>query len=134
MKKSFTILSLLLIFLFAAMAFAGAFIKQFNARSEGDGVRVEWQTGEETDMDKFFIQRETPQTNFVDIASINPKGSNSFYTYLDEAILKPGDFIFSYRLKITDRNGNTSYSNKITVSPNVSGVKRTWGSIKAMFR
>jgi len=42
--------------------------------------------------------------------------------------------IFIYRLKIVDTNGQASYSNEVSVSHNVSGVKRTWGSIKAMFR
>lgn len=134
MKKTGTIFLALFLFFFAVVSIAGAYIKQFTGRSEGDGVRIEWQTGTEENLESFVLQRETPQTSFIDVATIQPKGSNSFYSHLDEAILKTGDFIFTYRLKIVETGGSVTYSNKITVSPNVSNVKRTWGSIKAMFR
>ena len=38
------------------------------------------------------------------------------------------------QLLIVDNNMQTSSSQIVSVSPNISGVKRTWGSIKAMFR
>ena len=114
--------------------YAGAFLEYFHGRSEGDDVRLEWKTGEEVNLQNFMIERKTPQSSFVEIATIEPKGSNSYYTYLDQSAYKSNDMIFVYRLKIVDTNGQSSYSNEVTVSHSVSGVKRTWGSIKAMFR
>jgi hypothetical protein len=127
--------SVMLILLLAITAiYAGTFLEYFHGRSEGEDVRLEWKTGEEVNLQNFKIERKTPQNSFVEIATIQPKGNNSYYTYLDQSAYKPNDLVFIYRLKIVDNNGQTSYSNEVTVSHNVSGVKRTWGSIKAMFR
>jgi hypothetical protein len=120
--------------LFISAIYAGAYIDYFHARSEGEDVRLEWKTGEELNLNKFVIERKTPQSSFVDIATIDPKGSNSYYSYLDKNAYKSNDLLFNYRLKIVDNNNIISYSSEVTVSHNVSGVKRTWGSIKAMFR
>lgn len=128
-------LSLFFIILLIAIAvFAGTFLEYFHGRSEGEDIRLEWKTREEVNLQHFKIERKTPQNSFVEISTVQPKGSNSYYTYLDQSAYKTTDMIFIYRLKIVDTNGQTSYSNEVTVSHSVSGVKRTWGSIKAMFR
>lgn len=120
--------------IFISAVYAGAYIDYFQARSEGEDVRLEWKTGEEVNLQNFAIERKTPQSSFTEIAIVNPKGSNSFYSYLDKNAYKSADLLFNYRLKIVDNNNVVSYSSEVTVSHNVSGVKRTWGSIKAMFR
>ena len=124
----------IIVLLAVAALYAGTFLEYFHGRSEGDDVRLEWKTREEVSLQHFKIERKTPQNSFVEISTVQPKGSNSYYTYLDQSAYKTTDMIFIYRLKIVDSNGQTSYSNEVTVSHNVSGVKRTWGSIKAMFR
>ena len=124
----------IIVLLAVAALYAGTFLEYFHGRSEGDDVRLEWKTREEVNLQHFKIERKTPQNSFVEISTVQPKGSNSYYTYLDQSAYKTTDMIFIYRLKIVDSNGQTSYSNEVTVSHNVSGVKRTWGSIKAMFR
>ena len=124
----------IIVLLAVAALYAGTFLEYFHGRSEGDDVRLEWKTREEVSLQHFKIERKTPQNSFVEISTVQPKGSNSYYTYLDQSAYKTTDMIFIYRLKIVDTNGQTSYSNEVTVSHNVSGVKRTWGSIKAMFR
>lgn len=125
----------LVVFLLSiSAAFAGAFLDYFHARSDGDDVLLEWKTGEESNLQKFVIERKTPQSGYAEIATISPKGSNSFYSYIDKNAYKLTDLIFNYRLKIVDNNNVVSYSHEVTVSHNVSGVPRTWGSIKALFR
>jgi hypothetical protein len=125
---------ILIILLLTTAVFAGTFLEYFHGRSEGDDIRLEWKTREEVNLQNFKIERKTPQSAFAEIATIQPKGSNSYYSYLDQTTYKITDMIFIYRLKIVDTNGQASYSNEVTVSHSVSGVKRTWGSIKAMFR
>lgn len=132
MKSSTKVILFVLVFI--STLFAGALIQYFNAHSEGDNVRLEWQTGKETNLQKFVIERKTPQTGYIDINSVQPKGDNSYYTYLDESVYKTNSTIYIYRLKIVDNNNQISYTNEVSVSPNISGIKRTWGSIKAMFR
>jgi len=131
MKKGYFVFFILV--LFVVTLFAGAFVQDFRGYNEGEDIRIEWETGEETNLKHFIIERKTTESNYIEIATIQSKGSNSFYSYLDESAYKQNDFVFIYRLKIEENNGLYSYSKPITVSP-VQGFKRTWGSIKAMFR
>lgn len=127
--------TIILTFLIIATVYAGAYVSYFHARSESDNVRLEWQTGDESDLQKFVIERKTPQSSFIEIQEVTPKGDNSYYTYLDENTYKANDLVFVYRLKMVDTDGTVTYLDQsTTVSLSISGVKRTWGSIKAMFR
>ncbi|OGU77038.1 MAG: hypothetical protein A2V93_12255 [Ignavibacteria bacterium RBG_16_34_14] len=131
MKKGYFVF--FLIILFVITIFAGADLINFNGYNQGEDIKIEWQTGKEINLKHFIIERKTTESNYSEIATIQPKGDNSFYSYLDETAYKQNDFVFIYRLKIEENSGTYSYSRAITVSP-VQGVKRTWGSIKAMFR
>ncbi len=115
-------------------AFAGAFLDFFHVRSENDNVVVEWKTSQEENVDKFVIERRSPKGVFIELASVKPTGSNSFYKYTDKGAYKKNDLLFVYRLKIVDIDNTVTYSSDASISLSVSGVKRTWGSIKAMFR
>ena len=127
--------TLIVSFLIIATVYAGAYIEYFHARSESDNVRLEWQTSEETNLQKFVIERKTPQSSFTEIASVSPKGNNSNYVFTDQNAYKTNDMVFVYRLKIVDNNDQVTYSADVTVTHSISSVaKRTWGSIKAMFR
>ena len=128
------LLHILVLIAFISSVFAGAFIQFFTAKSEGDDIRLEWRTAEETNLKHFAIERKTHNSGFIEIGIVNAKGSNSSYVYVDKNVYKTTDLIFTYRLKIVDNNNQVSYSNEISVTHSVSGVKRTWGSIKAMFR
>ena len=123
------------VFLFLiSTVFAGALIDYFHVRNDGDDAIIEWKTSQETNLKNFVIQRRGPQTQYSDVATINPHPDNPYYSYTDKSIYKTNDYIFIYRLKIVDNNNQISYSDEGSVSMSISGVKRTWGSIKAMFR
>jgi len=125
---------LFIIFALTTAVLAGTFLEYFQGRSEGEDIRLEWKTREEVNLKHFKVERKTPQSAFVEIAEIQPKGNNSYYTYLDQSAYKIQNILFTYRIKIVDNDGQISYSNEVSVSHSISGVKRTWGSIKAMFR
>ncbi len=122
--------------LFAGTAIGGAFLDFFNGRSDGDNIVLEWKTRSETNLLRYEIQRKAGTNgDFVSLSTVSPKGSNSQYSYIDRSAYKDAESIYVYRLKIIESgSGPASYSNEITVSHSVSSVKRTWGSIKAMFR
>jgi hypothetical protein len=50
----------------------------------------------------------------------------------DDASVAQGNL--SYRLRIVRDDQSAGYSNTVTVTHSVSGIKRTWGMIKEMFR
>lgn len=129
--------SILITLLFVAWtAVGGAFIDFFNGRSDGDNIVLEWKTRSESNLQRFEIQRKAGTSGeFITLTSVQPKGSNSLYTYTDRSAYKDAGSLYAYRLKILEStSGPVSYSNEITVTHSVSSVKRTWGSIKAMFR
>lgn len=70
---------------------------------------------------------------YMALGFVQPKGPNSSYQFVDKSAYKTSDAFYRYRVAIVDNSGYTSYSQEIAVS-SLSGVKRTWGSIKAMFR
>lgn len=131
MKK---LLLVITFFSLVALLFAGTTLEFFRGRSENSKVILEWKSREEVSLKEFVVERKAVNGDYIPLATINPKGNNSFYTFVDETAFKSQGSIYYYRLKLVDFNGAISYSNEISIFHSVSSVKRTWGSIKAMFR
>ncbi|MEW5799072.1 MAG: hypothetical protein AB1728_08685 [Bacteroidota bacterium] len=127
---------LALIFLVTTALIAGTIREgTMQARSDGSNVIVQWGSSDESNVKEFEVERRSGAgTEFQWIATVPKKGSNSFYEYIDKSAFKTTGTIYQYKIKIVMNNGNSEYSSIITVSHNVSSVKRTWGSLKAMFR
>ncbi len=127
-------LSLILLFCISLPVLAGS-IKDgtLQATSDGDNITIQWQSADESSVTSYDIERRNGISgDFIPIATLSKKGSDySFYQYVDKTAFKTTGSIYQYRIKI---NPSGEYSSVITVSHNVSGVKRTWGSLKAMFR
>jgi len=131
-----TLLVFALLVFFFSLVFAGATIRDGSlvARSDGNDVTIQWGTMDESLMKDFVVEREgNGEAGFVAIGTISPKGSGSFYEFVDQTAFKTVVSIYEYRIRIEAQDG-TTYSKVVTVSHNVSSVKRTWGSLKAMFR
>lgn len=105
------------------------------ARSDGSSVILSWVTDDETNVARFEIERRAGTTDeFGYIASVSPKGP-SLYEFIDHSAYKVSSTLYQYHIKILfSDNTSPVYVGPVTVSHTVSGVKRTWGSIKAMFR
>ncbi|KAB2909800.1 MAG: hypothetical protein LC102_12775 [Ignavibacteriales bacterium] len=123
-----------IVIVLAVSVLAGAFLDFFYAKSEDGQVKVEWKTTTENNIKSFVIERRTHNTAFTEIGRLSPKGNNSYYVFYDEGAYKTTDVVYIYRLKIFDKDNTSSYSREVSVSHSVSGLKKTWGSIKAMFR
>ena len=116
-------------------ASAGAFLEFFQGRSDGNNITLEWKTRTESGLLSYEVQRKAGwQGEFTSVGTVDPKGANSFYTYTDRTAYKTSENVYIYRLRIVEQSGPASFSNEVPVSHSVNSVKRTWGSIKAMFR
>lgn len=115
------------------MIYAGVELINFTAKSQNGNVILNWQTAAETNLKHFVVERKSIDGNFFEIAVVEPK-SDKNYQYVDQSAFKTLDAVYSYRIKIVDNDGSVSYSGIQSVYHNVSSVKRTWGSIKALFR
>ena len=134
--KIFVRLFLLLVTL-STFVVAGASIRDgsLQARSDGNDVTIQWGTSEESMMQEFVIERQASgQGEWTALDPVvSPKGSNSYYEFVDQTAFKTTASVYQYRIRIVALDG-TTYSKIMVVSHNVSSVKRTWGSLKAMFR
>lgn len=108
------------------------------AFSDGINITIRWATENESNIIAFEILRSASYNGgFITIATVNPKGP-SVYEYIDNSAFRRTTTIYYYRIKVKFSSGETYFpalnEAPITVDHNVSGVRRTWGSIKAMFR
>jgi hypothetical protein len=135
MKKPFYIVSICLPLLAIGVLYAATELQYFTAKSESDAILLEWKTGIEDNLNHFEIERSASEPNsFIRIGSISAIGNNSYYYYRDEVGMSLSAPLYYYRLKLLDNNGGYVYSSTITVTHIISGVRSTWGSIKAIFR
>lgn len=107
----------------------------FTGRSDGSNVVLTWITDEEPNVARFEIERRTGTIGeFLYIGNVQPKGPSE-YEFIDYSSLTPTSILYQYRIKIVFTNGATpQIVGPITVTHSVSGVRKTWGSIKALFR
>ena len=137
---NFTVTKVVFFLIFISTAFATVELIRpgLEARPVEEDIKLEWSTGVEENLISFIIERSTAESpdSWREIETIPPNGNYSNYSYIDKSAYKADDLIFYYRLKIhVNENPQYIYSNEVgPVYPQLSGVKRTWGSIKAMFR
>lgn len=130
-------IGLLAVFTLSAIVFAAVTLQYFTAKNNSEGILVEWKTVDESGTVKFDLERSvnTPD-NFLSLNTKSATGNNSYYSYQDNSVeaRNSSATIYYYRLKCSDGAGGYTYTNHITVSHTVSGIRSTWGSIKAIFR
>lgn len=140
MKKISTLIVLLALAI-ASLEAVQVSLQYFQAKSNGNSIVVEWKSSGEADIAQYEIERAGSDKQFRYVATLQAKGSNQSYAYTDDEAFGKGDGeksiaanYFTYRLKIVNLDKNAAYSNTVGVVHNVSGIKRTWGMIKEMFR
>ena len=116
---------------------ASARISEFYAKREKNTVILEWTTDEESNLAKFEIHRSTDQMRWYKIGEIRAVGESSqknLYSFTDNSIFKGPTNTLYYRLVIIDKTGSSVAWDVIASVEGQSGIRHTWGSIKAMFR
>ncbi len=124
---------------FIVTAFAGTIIVDFHAQSGFNIVTLKWTSQNEINLKGFEVERslESSTGDFKKldfVQAITDQQEKKAYIFEDKSVFKSSARTFYYRLKIVDEDGTSSYSKIISVSPTISSVRQTWGSIKAMFR
>ena len=134
--------ALFLIF-FAALfsTFASADIIKsgsIQAFSDGVNITIRWTTENEANVVAFEILRSTSYNGgFMPVAAVDPKGP-SLYEFVDKSAFRRTTAVYYYRIKVKLTSGESYFpalnESPVSVNHNVSGVRRTLCSIKAMFR
>ncbi|NOX37805.1 MAG: hypothetical protein GXO78_09750 [Calditrichaeota bacterium] len=123
----------LVLLLLAGALFAGAVVVEFRAEPYRDKIVLTWRTGSEKNVELFVVEKSLNNKDFVKIGEVNPKGDNSEYRFEDKNLSQLKN-IFYYRLRIKMSNSSDQFTEALPVIPKISSIKRTWGSIKALFR
>ncbi|MEW6654653.1 MAG: hypothetical protein AB1394_14465 [Bacteroidota bacterium] len=127
------VLVIAFLFFASAITFAGAYIIKLSARSQNGSVVVSWQASNETNLKHYVVERKNVNGSFGDVGVVETR-SDKNYEFVDQSAFKSKDVLYVYRLRIVDNDGSISHSWEVSARHNVSSVKRTWGSIKALFR
>ena len=132
-RYSFLVASVAFVF---ATAYAAVIKDKPVAYSNGSDIVVRWSTLDETGVQRFDVLRRAGTTgDFTVIASIvQLTGNNSTYEYTDKSVFKISSGIYQYKIRIINGQNPAPETDPVTVSHVSSAAKRTWGSIKAMFR
>lgn len=126
---------IILVLFISIIAFAGTVFVESSAIPMDNKVTISWRTGSESGVDQFQIKRSTDDNVFVEIGVVNKKGDGSEYEYIDDNVIFKSGQTFFYKIRAIKSNGSlVEESQSLIVNPNISGIYRTWGAIKAMFR
>ena len=108
---------------------------EYSATPQHNQVKITWTTVSEIDVYKFIILRSSDGNSFTILAEINSKGPGTNYSYIDSEVLFKDASAKFYKIKAVKQNGHqVDMTSAMLVHPNISGIKRTWGAIKALFR
>ena len=126
----------LLILCVAGIASAGVIKGQPTARSNGSSITIHWDSDDETGVVGYEIARKVGWDGqyVVLVPSFRPKGSNQPYDFVDDSAFRTTGTYYEYRITALYSSGARSDPYEVGVNHNTTGVKKTWGSIKAMFR
>ena len=132
-------LVLTLFFIFFSVVFATTEIfKEFNAQPESNRVNISWITDKESDIQYFVIKRSNDyQNSYIELNRINPMGPGYQYTYTDENVFFKNGSLVYYKIEAVGASGivkETTPDGAMVVHPNISGLFKTWGAIKNIFR
>ncbi len=106
------------------------------AQSNGSDVIIRWTTADEAGVQRFEVVRRSGWTgDFIVIGVVEQlKGNNSAYEFVDKSAFKSSGGLYQYKVRIINGENPAPETEVVSVSHVSSAAKRTWGSIKAMFR
>lgn len=88
----------------------------FNATAENEKVNLKWVTASELNNDFFTVQHSTDGVEFTGIGNVDGQGTKQSATTYNFVDVSPMAGTNYYRLKQTDFDGTSSYSNIIAIN------------------
>lgn len=127
-----------LLLLAAAPAHDEVRLRYFNVAEQGSDFLLSWETEVEESARSFEVQRRTAFSNgqYLVAEEFQPHGVNRLYEYKDDQVFKAGagpQDVVDYRLVVVYESGARQILASKSVNYTSTALRRTWGSIKAMF-
>jgi hypothetical protein len=130
------ILPIVVVVLAVSTVFAIVIKDRPTAQSNGSDVVIRWTTVDETGVQKFEVLRRSGWSgDFLVIGTVDQlRGSSSMYEFIDKSAFKADGGLYQYKVRVVNGQSPAPETEVVSVSHVSSAAKRTWGSIKAMFR
>jgi hypothetical protein len=133
MKKS--VIILLSVLLFVSLVYANFIFLEYSANPSNNSVVIEWVTKSESGVSKFLILRSVDDQNFIEIGSLIVEKAGYNYSFTDDNVLFKDSQTFFYKIRaVRSDNSSIEETQSLIVHPNISGIYRTWGAIKELFK
>jgi len=135
--KKTSIVFFLAFLVIVAMLAAATIVSEFHVKTTGNSVSLEWKTQQETNLKEFKIKRSTDQVNYSIIGTVPAKKdglTNHSYSYTDSRLFKGQTGNLYYKLVLINLQGQSTDHDAIASTAGISGIRHTWGSLKAIFR
>ncbi len=124
-----------LLFVTIGAAILDARLKYFDVEHDGNGFAVKWEAESEVDVRNYELFRKTSYAgDFVQINSSSAHGANKEYLVSDDQVYKNVMDQVDYRLEVVFTNGLRQRLAEKQVDYTPTAIRRSWGSIKAMFQ
>jgi len=124
-----------LLFFAVSLAFANFIFLEYSATPSSNSVVVEWETKSESGVFRFIVLRSIDDQNFIEIGSVDVKEAGYKYSFTDDNVLFKDSQTFFYKLNaVRTDNSSVEETQSLIVHPNISGIYRTWGAIKELFK
>lgn len=135
----------LLLLWFPLMLFATSIVSGFVAIPDNDRVYVRWTSQNEAGLIRYELYCQQDANTPVLLTTILPQGNNHNYEFIDMSVSGRNRNVptnepnapltmqrLTYTLKLVTASGTTELQTQINFQ--TSTTRRTWGSIKALFR
>ncbi len=102
----------------------------------GEEILLQWETLNESGIQGFEVERRSDEiTEFRKLIRLDARGTSNAYRYVDDgAFFKSSSGKrFTYRVKAVG-SSFYQYSPAISITHEVSSVRKSWGMIKELFR
>jgi hypothetical protein len=112
-------------------------LTEFSAMPAENAIELTWRISDSGEVLYVIIQRSQDEMSWEDVATVYSQSGQDIYSYRDNAVVKNDRQLagtYYYRLVFHLVNGENQVSASIMAQPRYSGVYRTWGSLKALFR
>lgn len=108
----------------------------FRVDRDNNDIVVTWESTAEEGVDYYELQRKAGFTNneYVDVDKVAPHGTGKLYRYMDNRVYKMPSEQVEYRLEVVYENYVREELASKSIDYTPTTVRRTWGSIKAMFQ
>jgi hypothetical protein len=128
--------SFFIILILTTILFAGTIFEQYSVTPETNKVTITWRTTSEVNVASFIIRRSLDNNDYQEIGRISASGEASEYNYVDDNVYFKTTQTYFYKIRAVNSAGDQleETDQALMANPNISGIFRTWGAIKSMFR